>query len=131
MKTPKNYRFSDETVQRIEWLEKLTNSGATQAIESAIAEKYESERARIRLKAVKTGRDRYDLIAGDVRLVTINQAVLDGTKGYKEKLLSQDGTNLDAIGTVFLATAMAKNAYADWNTSEKGLALLAPETEKQ
>ncbi len=131
MKTPKNYRFSDETVQRVEWLENLTNSGATQVIESAIAQKYESERMRIRLKAVKTGKDRYDLIVDDVRLVTINQAVLDMTKGYKEKLLSQDGTSLNAIGAVFLATAMAKNAYALWNTDKKSLALLAPEMEEQ
>ena len=98
-------------------------------IESLIWGKYESERGKIRLKAVKAKGDKYKLVANATVIVTINQSVLDATKAYKKQLLSDEGAEMNVIGMVFLATAIAKNAYAKWNDDPKSLALIRPQVE--
>ena len=130
MKTAKNYRLSDSTIEQIEWLAtRKPNATATDVIENVVSEKYESERRKIKLKAVKTKGDKYNLVAGGTVIVTINQAVLDATKAYKEQLLSIEGADMNVIGMVFLATAIAKPAYAKWNDDPKSLALIRPQVE--
>jgi len=124
MKTAKNYRLSEDTLRQIEWLMARTpNATATDVIESVVREKVESERKKIRLKAIKKKGDKYNLVADNTILATINQAVLDATKGHKRQLLAPEGADMNVIGVVFLATAMAKNAYIKWNQSPKSLAL--------
>jgi len=130
MKTAKNYRLSDVTLQQIEWLMSRTpNATATDVIESVVREKVESERRKIRLKAIKMKGDKYNLVADNTILATINQAVLDATKDHKKQLLAPEGAGMNVIGMVFLATAMAKNAYIKWNQSPKSLALIQPDAD--
>ena len=130
MKTAKNYRLSEDTLKQIEWLMSRTpNATATDVIESVVREKVESERKKIRLKAIKTRGDKYNLVADNTILATINQAVLDATQSYKQQLLAPEGANMNVIGMVFLATAIAKNAYIKWNQSPKSLALIQPDAE--
>ena len=130
MKTAKNYRLSNSTIEQIEWLAKRAPSAtATDVIESVVREKYESERRKIRVKAVKTKGEKYNLVADKMVLATINQAVLDATKSHKRQLLANDGADMNVIGVVFLATAIAKNAYVKWNRNPRCLALINPQAE--
>ncbi len=130
MKTAKNYRLSNSTLEQIEWLAARTpKTTATDVIENVVQEKYESERRKIRVKAVKAGGDKYHLVADKLVLATINQAVLDATKNHKRQLLAEEGADMDVIGVVFLATAVAKNAYVKWNHNPRCLALISPQTE--
>ena len=130
MKTAKNYRLSNSTIEQIDWLAKRAPSAtATDVIESVVREKYESERRKIRVKAVKTKGEKYNLVADKIVLATINQAVLDATKSHKRQLLAEEGADMNVIGVVFLATAVAKNAYVKWNRNPRCLALISPQAE--
>ena len=130
MKTAKNYRLSNSTIEQIDWLAKRAPSAtATDVIESVVREKYESERRKIRVKAVKTKGEKYNLVADKMVLATINQTVLDATKSHKRQLLAEEGADMNVIGVVFLATAVAKNAYVKWNRNPRCLALISPQAE--
>jgi len=130
MKTAKNYRLSDSTIKQIEWLAtRSPDATATDVIEGVVREKYESERRKIRVKAVKAKGDKYHLVADNLILATINQAVLDATKIHKRQLLAEEGADMNVIGVVFLATAMAKNAYVKWNHNPQCLAIINPQVE--
>ncbi|HUI87365.1 MAG TPA: hypothetical protein VLX61_01445 [Anaerolineales bacterium] len=130
MKTAKNYRLNDSTIEQIEWLAgRSPHTTATDVIENVVREKYESERRKIRVRAVKARGDKYNLVADQMVLATINQAVLDATQSHKRQLLAEAGADLNVIGVVFLATALAKNAYVKWNHNPRCLALINPQAE--
>jgi len=130
VKTAKNYRLNDSTIEQIEWLAgRSPHTTATDVIENVVREKYESERRKIRVRAVKARGDKYNLVADQMVLATINQAVLDATQSHKRQLLAEAGADLNVIGVVFLATALAKNAYVKWNHNPRCLALINPQAE--
>jgi len=81
------------------------------------------------MKAVKTKDDKYNLVADKMVLATINQAVLDATKSHQRQLLAEEGADMNVIGVVFLATAVAKNAYVKRNHNPRCLALINPQLE--
>jgi len=102
-------------MQQIEWLSNRLVVSATEVIERAVAEKYETEYGKLLLKAEKLPDGNYGLSVENIPVAIISESVLDKTGRFKEMMLNS-GAPADAIGAVLLAGARAKNSIMEFDS---------------
>jgi hypothetical protein len=114
MKVRKDYRFSQETLQKIDWLSDRLKINATQVMERAVEVLFEQQRAALRLRAVRREDGMYLIQTDGLPLVVINEAVLKEMGIYGEQLLG-DGAEESVFGVIFLAAARAEKAHVEFH----------------
>ena len=102
-RTPKNYRFPERTLTRLEWLTGRMEMTATDVIESAVDRLYDQKRSELRANLIPKEDGWYDLVVGGLTLLSVEKSALKTLGKHLEQLLSPKGGEDDLFGLVVLS----------------------------
>lgn len=108
-KTRKDFRLSASSLRRLQWLVELTGKNATDIIEQGIERLFADEWSRLRARLIPRQDGKFDLIIGDLPLLTIEEKALPQLGDHLAELLSPEGGTENLFGVVVLAAGVSES----------------------
>lgn len=106
-KTHKGYRLSQRTLREIDWLADRLDTTATGVIEQAVHELYEKTRDSLRARLILGEDGWYYYVVDDLPLAAVQEDALQYLGGYRDRLLSEEGSE-DVFTLLVLAAHKAR-----------------------
>jgi hypothetical protein len=99
----KNYRFSSNTLRRLEWLARKTGRSETEILETAIQQVFDEEWAKMRSRLIPAEKGWYEYVVGGVPLVKVQEKALTKMGDHAGQMLSEKGGPENLFGLVVVA----------------------------
>jgi len=111
-KTRKDYRFSAQTLRRLDWLTRRAEKNSTEILETAVERLFEEEWSKARSRLIPRPDSLYDFVVGGVTLLTIDDRAFPKLGGYLSELLSPEGSSNELFGLVLFLACYEKGKVA-------------------
>lgn len=96
-RTHKNYRLSERTIKRIEWLAERMGQTATFVIETAVERLYEQRRKEMRARLIPADNGWHTLYIDDLPILEVESTALPKIGDHLEELLTGGDESLMSV----------------------------------